>query len=92
MKREKNIELDFEIDKLTNSIENIMTGEVFDTEIVHLTEVDKKQIKKADWQFDWFKELKDKSKEVYKLTTVNNPTIIQGLVSIEDRQDQYLCT
>ena len=40
-----------------------------------------------DWQFDWLKELKDKTKEVYKLTTVNNPTIIQGLVSIEDKQD-----
>ena len=31
--------------------------------------------------------MKDKTKEVYKLTTVNNPTIIQGLVSIEDKQD-----
>ena len=37
--------------------------------------------------FDWSKELKDKTKEVYKLTTVNNPTIIQGLLSIEDKQD-----
>ena len=34
----KEIELDFEIDKLTNSIENSLTGEVFDTEIrrVHI--------------------------------------------------------
>ena len=32
-------------------------------------------------------ELKDKTKETYKLTTVNNPAIIQGLVSIEDKQD-----
>ena len=31
--------------------------------------------------------MKDKTKEIYKLTTVNNPTIIQGLVSIEDKQD-----
>ena len=38
-------------------------------------------------QFDWIKELKDKTKNVYKLTTVNNPTIIQGLLSIEDKQD-----
>lgn len=45
------------------------------------------QIKKVDWQFDWTKEIKDKTKEVYKLTSVNNPTIIQGLISIEDRQD-----
>jgi len=87
VKKQQNIGLDFIIDKLTNSIENTLTGEVFDTEVVRLTSADVKQIKKADWQFDWFKELKDKTKEVYKLTTVNNPTIIQGLVSIEDKQD-----
>ena len=87
MKKTKEIGLDFEIDKLTNSIENISTGEVFDTEIVRLTEIDRKQIIKSDWQFDWIKELKDKTKNVYKLTTVNNPTIIQGLLSIEDKQD-----
>jgi hypothetical protein len=79
--------LDFIIDKLTNSIENTLTGEVFDTEIVRLTSVDVKQINKADWQFDWLTELKDKTKEVYKLTTVNNRGIIQGLLSIEDKQD-----
>jgi hypothetical protein len=79
--------LDFIIDKLTNSIENTLTGEVFDTEIVKLTSVDAKQIQKAEWQFNWHTELKDKTKEVYKLTTVNNPAIIQGLVSIEDKQD-----
>jgi hypothetical protein len=45
------------------------------------------QIKKVDWQFDRAKEIKDKTKEVYKLTTANNPTIIQGLLSIEDKQD-----
>lgn len=87
MKKKQNIGLDFIIDKLTNSIENILTGEVFDTEIVKLTSADNKKIKNADWQFDWLKELKDKTKEIYKLTTVNNPTIIQGLVSIEDKQD-----
>ena len=79
--------LDFVIDKLTNSIENTSTGEVFDTEIVRLTIKDISQIKKVDWQFDWASEIKDKTKEVYKLTTVNNPTIIQGLLSIEDKQD-----
>lgn len=79
--------LDFVIDKLTNSIENTSTGEVFDTEIVRLTIKNISQIKKVDWQFDWASEIKDKTKEVYKLTTVNNPTIIQGLLSIEDKQD-----
>ncbi len=45
--------LDFIIDKLTNSIENILTGEVFDTEIAKLTDADARQIIKANWQFDW---------------------------------------
>ena len=87
MKKREILGLDFEVDKLTNSIENLTTGEVFDTEIVRLTEADSQQIKKSEWQFNWLKELKDKSKFVYKLTTINNPTIIQGLLSIEDKQD-----
>ena len=87
MKKTRLKPLDFVIDKLTNSIENTSTGEVFDTEIVRLTIKDISQIKKIDWQFDWVGEIKDKTKEVYKLTTVNNPTIIQGLLSIEDKQD-----
>ena len=87
MEKEENIGLDFIIDKLTNSIENTSTGEVFDTEIVKLTVADTKQIKKEEWEFDWHTELKDKTKEIYKLTTVNNTKIIQGLLSIEDKQD-----
>jgi hypothetical protein len=87
VKKTSNKPLDFVIDKLTNSIENALTGEVFDTEVIKLTDEYKKQIKKADWQFDWLKEIKDTTKEVYKLTTINNPTIIQGLVSVEDKQD-----
>jgi hypothetical protein len=87
MKMSGNLPLDFEIDKLTNSIENTSTGEVFDTVVVRLTSKDLRFIPKAEWQFDWSKELKDNTKEVYKLTTLNNPTIIQGLLSIEDKQD-----
>src|SRR5665811_1285608 len=87
MKMAKTPPLDFEIDKLINSIENISTGEVFDTVVVRLTLKDLSLIRKSDWQFDWRKEIKDKTKEVYKLTTINNPTIIQGLISIEDKQD-----
>ena len=44
--------LKFEIDKLTNSIENAITGEVFDTEIVRLLPTDAKLITKSSWQFD----------------------------------------
>ena len=78
---------DFEVDKLTNSIENSTTGETFDTEIVRLSIRDLKLIDKKNWIFDWRAEIKDQTKEVYKLSTVNNPSIIQGLISIEEKQD-----
>jgi len=87
VKKQQTKELDFIIDKLTNSIENVLTGEVFDTEIIRLTNVDTKQIKKTEWTFNWQTELKDKSKEVFKLTTVNNPTIIHGLISFTNKGD-----
>jgi hypothetical protein len=38
LKKPKEIELDFEIDKLTNSIENAISGEVFDTLISQVTD------------------------------------------------------
>lgn len=78
---------DFEIDKLTNSIENTRTGETFDTEIIQLKIKDIKLINKKDWLFNWKVEIKDNSKEVYKLSTINNPSIIQGLISIEEKED-----
>ena len=56
VKKQLNKGLDFIIDKLTNSIQNSFTGEVFDTEIVRLTLKDTKQIKEADWQFNWQKD------------------------------------
>ena len=40
MKNSRIQPLDFEIDKLTNSIENTITGEVFETEVVQLTLID----------------------------------------------------
>ena len=87
VKMPKKSYIDIEIDKLTNSIENIETGESFDTAIVRVTEFNIKLITKADWRFDWRKEIKDKAREVYKLSTVENPSIIQGLISIEEKSD-----
>ncbi len=48
MKESKTLPLDFIIDKLTNSIENSITGEVFDTVITLLTTEDNNKIKKSD--------------------------------------------
>lgn len=80
-------ELDIFVDKLTNSIENAISGEVFDTVISQLTSVELKLIKKVDWVFDWKAELKFEDRKVYYLTTVNNPTIIHGLISLTDKGD-----
>lgn len=73
--------LDFEVDKLTNSIENVITGDKFPTE-VSLTIVDdlKNITKKKEWQFDWKFEYRQPEREVYKLSIVNNLQIIQGLL------------
>jgi hypothetical protein len=79
--------LDFEIDKLTNSIENTLTGEVFDTEIAKITWQERRLIKKSAWLFDWHLELKAPHKDVFKLTTANNFDIIQGLICFEDKND-----
>lgn len=84
-KRTKGINI--EIDKLTNSIENTTTGEIFNTEITRILTQTKSEIKTKEWIFDWASEVNDETKEVYKLTTVNNPKIIQGLVSIETKSD-----
>jgi hypothetical protein len=77
----------FVIDKLTNSIENTLTGEVFDTEIAKVSETDIKLLKRRFWQFDWKTEFKSDLRPIYKLYTRNNPSIIQGLMSIEDKAD-----
>lgn len=46
--------LDFEIDKLTDSILNRISGDSFRTEISLLTKFDLKTIaKQKGWSFDW---------------------------------------
>ncbi|MGC4128535.1 MAG: hypothetical protein QM564_03025 [Bergeyella sp.] len=87
MKEEETV-LDFEIDKLTNSIINVISGDSFQTEVSLLSKNDLKNItKKNGWQFDWKSDYQDISKEVYKLTILNNPAIIQGLLSISVMND-----
>lgn len=87
VRSQKVIEADFEIDKLTNSIENSITGEVFDTEVTRLYLNESRQIKRSEWGFEWHKEFLDPTREIYKLTTINNPTIIQGLICFQDKKD-----
>ena len=82
------MELDFVIDKLTNSIQNTISGDSFPTEVARFTIKDSKNItKKNGWNFNWKSELSNDINEVYKLTVVHNPDIIQGLLSIRKEPD-----
>ncbi len=80
--------IDIEIDKLTNSLENLISGDKFPTDIVITDLNDFKSItKKEGWLFDWKSEFKRPERDVYKLTIVNNQTVIQGLISLSVKTD-----
>ena len=80
--------IDIEIDKLTNSIENVITGDSFQTDVSLIDKVDLKSItKKNGWLFNWKSEYKKPDRDVYKLTIEGNPDVIQGLISITERED-----
>lgn len=88
MKIKQKAYLDFEIDKLTRSIENVFSGDSFQTEVSTLLKDDLKQITiKNGWRFKWKQEFNKNDREVYKLSILNNPTIIQGLVSLKFEPD-----
>jgi hypothetical protein len=88
VKNKKQIGLDFEVDKLTNSIANVITGDSFTTDIILISSTDLSACtKKKGWDFNWKDEFKQPERDVYKLTIVNNQTIIQGLISLEIKTD-----
>ena len=82
------MELDFEIDKITNSIENVKTGEVLKTLVLPLEKADLKEItKKNGWLFDWKYEFSLPEHQVFKLVSVNDPKVIHGLVAFVKQRD-----
>ena len=87
MKGRRSKRLDIEIDKLTNSIENAISGEVAETLIVRLHGRDARSIKRREWRFDWRREIAEEHREVHKLVTATDPSVIQGLVSLEAKTD-----
>jgi len=88
MKNTEETGLDFEIDKLTNSIENVITGDSFPTEVSVLVKEELKNVTKSKgWLFNWKDEFKHPERDVYKLTIAGNPNIIQGLLSIEIKEN-----
>jgi hypothetical protein len=84
----KQKQIDVWIDKLTNSIENTISGESFPTTITLVKLAELKSVTKANrWNFNWKAEVKKNDQQVYKLTTRDNPTIIHGLVSLKLEED-----
>ncbi len=79
---------DFTVGKLTNSIENAISGDSFKTEVLPLSQRDLKSIyKKNDWRFDWNSEFQQSNRTVYKLIIEDNINIVQGLISLTPTDD-----
>jgi len=84
----KDHHIEIEIDKLTRSIENVITSDSFPTEITILENSDLELIsKKHGWRFDWKAEFRLPDRDVYKLTIRDNLSVIQGLISITEKAD-----
>ena len=90
MPKQTKYHLGVEIDKLTNSILNAISGDSFPTDVHPITKVDLKNITlKNGWLFNWASEYKLPDRQVFKLTIRNNPEIIQGLLSISDLDNYF---
>ena len=88
MKKQQNKGFDYIIDKLINSVQNVVTGDSFATDISLVTTANLKTvIKKNNWKFDWKLEFKQPPRDVYKLSIVKNQSVIQGLISLEIKSD-----
>lgn len=68
-------------------IENRISDERFETVVAEITKKDIPRLNKKFWSFDWKKEHKQPDRVVYKLTTIENPDVIQGLISTTDAGD-----
>jgi hypothetical protein len=83
------IAIDLEIDKLTKSIENVITGDSFSTEVLPFSFPDA-AYKKTHWRFDWLEEVSRSEGTVYKLVIRDSPKVIQGLICMVDNDDHVL--
>lgn len=75
--------IDIEIDKLTNSVEEVATGRSFDTSLARASNAEIRGLGKG-WLFDWRKEAT--RHEVFELTIPVIGAEILGLISIENMQ------
>lgn len=90
MTKQTKYHIGVQIDKLTNSILNTISGDSFPTDVRPVIKADLKNISKENgWIFSWTTEFKLADRQLFKLTIRNNPDIIQGLASISDFKDHY---
>lgn len=88
MEKSDKYRLDIEIDKLTDSILNTISGDSFKTEVSLLTKSDLKLVTRAKgWKFNWHHEFRQPDREVYKLTILGNEGVVQGLMSLTVKLD-----
>lgn len=82
---------DIIVDKITNSIEDRVSHVTRQTSVELVTETDVKRLFKKDgWRFNWKREYRELSRQVFKLL-VEGSTEIQGLISLEAmKADQYM--
>lgn len=66
---------------------NRISQEQFQTSCFELTGKDVGRLTKKLWLFNWKKEINSTDRTVYKLTTKENPDVIQGLISWSDLGD-----
>lgn len=71
--------IDIFIDKLTNSIQDRLTEETFETDVIEATFEELKNLK--GWHFGWAKE--SHQYKIYKLIQRDMPSVIHGLISLE---------
>ena len=76
--------VNIEIDRLTNSIENRVTGDSFNTQVIEIKK-DDLQFLESGWNFDWESEYSSNCK-VFKLIIENNLNVIQGLISLSYKE------
>lgn len=79
---------DFKINILTEPILNRASGDTIITEISLVTKTDLKLLTKSrGWLFNWKYEFNQINREVYKLTILDQPIVIQGLMSLTVKSD-----
>ena len=78
--------IDILIDELTNSIRHRITNTSVETVIQKINPNELFQLK--NWQFDWQQE--SRNNDVYKLTVVELPEKIQGVISMQIKKGYIL--